>query len=337
MHFRTALIITSISKPNPVLISYAEGSLEHEVDFIVIGDVKSPIDFDLSGCDFWSIKRQHKLDFQLAKILPENHYSRKNLGYLIAMNRGAEVIVETDDDNFPENEFWNERVPLQTANLAEEFGWINVYSYFTSKLIWPRGYPLELCKQQVPPLEEFKYVEVNSPIQQGLANDNPDVDAVYRMILPLPLRFDPDIKLLLGKGTWCPFNSQNTTWFPDAFPLLYLPSFCSFRMTDIWRSFVAQRICWENSWPVLFHGPTVGQERNKHNLLNDLSDEVPGYLNNTKICSMLERLNLKPGRDRVSDNMLTCYHGMIELGVIGRDEIRLLEAWLSDLDDSFIR
>jgi hypothetical protein len=36
-------------------------------------------------------------------------------------------------------------------------------------------------------------------------------------------------------------------------------------MTDIWRSFVAQRIAYENDWAVLFHEPTVWQSK-EHDL-----------------------------------------------------------------------
>ncbi|MBV5271274.1 MAG: DUF288 domain-containing protein, partial [Afipia sp.] len=79
---------------------------------------------------------------------------------------------------------------------------------------------------------------------------NPDVDAIYRLTLPLPQSFREEQPVALGRNVWCPFNSQNTTWWKEAAPLLYLPSFCSFRMTDIWRSFVAQRIAWENGWHI---------------------------------------------------------------------------------------
>ncbi|MGD1699535.1 STELLO glycosyltransferase family protein [Dapis sp. BLCC M229] len=58
-------------------------------------------------------------------------------------------------------------------------------------------------------------------------------------------------------------------------------------MTYIWRSFVAQRICWENGWRVLFYSPTVYQERNFYNLMRDFEDEVSGYLNNDKIAKSL--------------------------------------------------
>src|SRR5438270_335676 len=78
--------------------------------------------------------------------------------------------------------------------------------------------------------------EIYCPIQQGLADENPDVDAIYRLAFPLPLTFRTDRRIALGGSAWCPFNSQNTTWTREAFPLLYLPSYCSFRMTDIWRS-----------------------------------------------------------------------------------------------------
>ena len=61
-------------------------------------------------------------------------------------------------------------------------------------------------------------------------------------------------------------------------------------MTDIWRSFVAQRIAWANNWSILFHEPTVWQERNDHSLMRDFKDEVPGYLHNRRIGEVLDRL-----------------------------------------------
>src|SRR5205807_7157091 len=129
---------------------------------------------------------------------------------------------------------------------------------------------------------------LNCPIQQGLSDENPDVDAIYRMANPLPVLFDKANSVSLGKNSWCPFNSQNTTWFKEAFPLLYLPSYCSFRMTDIWRSFVAQRIAWTCGWSILFHQSTVRQDRNDHNLMTDFKDEISGYSNNALICKSLQ-------------------------------------------------
>lgn len=331
MLHKTSLVITSISAPNPVLASCAEGSSRCGIDFIVIGDTKSPPGFHIPGCDFWSIERQRSMPSRLAAILPERHYARKNLGYLVAMERGAEVIVETDDDNFPLAPFWEERVPLQRAVLHEEGNWINVYRYFTDVPIWPRGFPLEAVRNPVPPPDARGEREIYCPIQQGLADENPDVDAIYRLTMDLPQRFSGTAKIALGKGSWSPFNSQNTTWFREAFPLLYIPSWCSFRMCDIWRSFVALRICWANGWGVLFHGPTVCQERNEHDLLKDFGDEVPGYLNNARICAELAALDITAGVENIGENLRKCYGAFIRLGLVGEQEMALLDAWLADV------
>jgi hypothetical protein len=174
-------------------------------------------------------------------------------------------------------------------------------------------------------------VEVACPIQQGLADENPDVDAVYRLLMPLPVVFRKGVRVALGSGSWCPFNSQNTVFWSDAFPLLYLPSYCSFRMTDIWRSFVAQRIAWENGWHILFRDATVTQLRNDHSLMKDFADEVPGYLHNRKIADTLAALSLKRGVDAIPRNLRAAYAALIDLGVIGTPEMPLLEAWLADL------
>jgi hypothetical protein len=328
---KTFLIITSVAnQKHPVLKQIANEAVVHKIPLIVIGDTKSPKDFELEGCDFYSIEDQQKLSFELAKVLPVKHYARKNLGYLIAISKGAEIIIETDDDNLPLVPFWDNRNKKVNAYLINEKGWVNVYKYFTEINIWPRGFALENIKGEIPELDKESFIDC--PIQQGLADENPDVDAIYRLIFPLPVEFNKSPNIALGKNTFCPFNSQNTTWFKEAFPLLYLPSNCSFRMTDIWRSFVAQRIAWTCGWPILFHKSTVRQERNDHNLMNDFRDEIPGYNNNVQICANLKNLTLKDGVENIAANMLLCYQRLIDLKIVGENEIILLNAWLKDIE-----
>jgi len=214
---------------------------------------------------------------------------------------------------------------------VRQSGWINVYRYFADGAIWPRGLPLDQIHGPLPAFETLAVQPADCPIQQGLANGNPDVDAIFRLVSPRDVTFRPDRRLALGPGAWCPFNSQNTVWFPDAFPLLYLPAHCSFRMTDIWRSFVAQRIGWENGWSLLFHQATVWQDRNPHNLMRDFEDEIPGYVNNTRIVTTLADLPLVAGTAAMADNLIRCYEALIALGVVGESELPLLRGWLADL------
>lgn len=334
MRDKAALVVTSISAPNKALEELAAGCVREGIHFFVIGDQASPADFSLEGCDFYSLGKQKRTDLQLARECPTKHYARKNLGYLLAMQSGAELIIETDDDNLPYDSFWQQRQLQHNCPLVKQQGWVNVYRYFTEANIWPRGLALEAVLQQAPETESMTTQTMYCPIQQGLADENPDVDAIYRLVLPLPQNFRRDGAIALGRGSWCPFNSQNTTWYPAAWLLMYLPSYCSFRMTDIWRSFIAQRIAWENGWPVLFHGPTVWQERNEHNLMRNFDDEIPGYQHNHRICQELEALQLKPGRQNIGSNLKQCYARLIELRFISENEMNLLNLWLEDVHNS---
>lgn len=327
-----ALIITSIAgDDNEALQLYARECIKRNIDFIVTGDAKSPENFSLENCDYYSLDRQRSLPFATAAVLPQNTYARKNIGYLIAASKGYEVIAETDDDNYPMNNFWRKTSQKKACYHLEKKGWINVYAYFTEKKIWPRSFPLEYVNDPVPSLDEFRFKDVDCPVQQGLANDNPDVDAVFRLVKILPIQFKNGPDISLGEGTWCPFNSQNTRWFRPAFPLLYLPCYCSFRMTDIWRSFIAQRIFSTNGWSILFHKPTVFQRRNMHNILKDFNDEIPGYLNNSLMVKALENLTLKSGEINITENLKRCYESLIDQKLVDEKEMELLNAWCDDI------
>ena len=192
--------------------------------------------------------------------------------------------------------------------------------------------PLDQIHSPIPGFETLRKLDIDCPIQQGLVSDNPDVDALYRLVLPLPQDFRSDRRVALAKGSWCPFNSQNTTWWREVAALLYLPAYCSFRMTDIWRSFVAQRISWVNDWAILFHEPTLRHDRNTHNLLRDFEGEVPGYLHNRSIGEALDHLNILPGVDHLGDNLKLCYEELVRLKLVGEQELGLLDAWLNDID-----
>ena len=323
------VVVTSISRPNDVLSALAAGAAKSGARFVLIGDSSSPADFQLQGCEYYSLERQLALPFAYARLCPQRHYARKNIGYLAAIECGAEIIRDTDDDNAPLAGFWNPPPRQNRVPVFADPGWANVYRWFSDALIWPRGLPLDQIHRALPVFESLAIQTVDAPIQQGLAAGDPDVDAIFRLIQPQADQQFADRRVALGAGTWCPFNSQNTTWHRDAFPLMYLPAHCSFRMTDIWRSFVAQRIAWENEWNIVFHEATVRQERNWHDLMRDFRDEVPGYVHNDAIKRALSSLKLVPGAAKIPGNMQACYRALVELGVIDPLELSLLESWLS--------
>jgi len=328
----TAVVLTSIFQPSAGVKQLAAECAQRGIHFIVVGDASSPATFEVPACDFYSLEAQQVSEFQFPQLCPPRRYARKNFGYLVAARRGVERIMETDDDNLPYDSFWQLRDRRLTAPLLTETGWLNVYQYFSDAPVWPRGLPLDQVQKPVPALAQQPQQLVECPIQQGLADDNPDVDAIYRLVLPLPLKFHSGKRAIaLGDRTWCPFNSQNTTWWKDAFPLMYLPTYCSFRMTDIWRSFVAQRIAWANGWSILFHEPTMWQERNDHNLMHDFRQEMEGYLRNGELAELLEQVDCRPGLEELPLNLMRCYERLVEQSFVEPAELDLLQAWLTDL------
>ena len=326
---KAAVVITSIAPPNAVMRRIAEDCARLGLRFYVIGDTKSPATFDLASCRFVGVEEQMGLGFKTPALCPTRHYARKNIGYLLAMREGVTYIAETDDDNMPSDDFYAP-LPIDLAvPTLRDTSWVNVYRYYTDALIWPRGLPLDAIRDSLPELPATE--QVHAPIQQGLADENPDVDAIYRLALPLPFNFERRLRIALADDAWCPFNSQNTIFYREAFPLLYLPAYCSFRMTDIWRSFVAQRIAWANGWTILFREATVVQDRNDHSLMRDFEDEISGYLGNRAIAQRLSALSLAPGREHIADNMRACYAALVDGKFVGAEELPLLDAWLADL------
>jgi hypothetical protein len=324
-----SIIITTIFKPLPHHFDIGKEAKKRHIQFIIIGDAKTPKDYHLDEAEYYNIDRQVHEFSDFARILPFNHYSRKNIGYLVAIKNGSRIIHETDDDNIPYPSFYDEQPEEMKIDIYKSQKWLNVYSLFSKENIWPRGLPLDYLKNNESILKT--QVKIIKPIIiQGLADQNPDVDAIYRFVGKLPVSFDKNKIIAIEKNTWCPFNSQNTIFKKEGFPLLYLPSYCSFRMTDIWRSFIAQRCIWQLDSNLVFHSPTVYQERNVHSILKDFEQEIPGYLENDKIIDVLEGVHFQT--KNVHENLLVCYEKLIQNGFFPKKEIELVEMWIKTIN-----
>src|SRR5688572_24028053 len=115
---KVSIVVTSIFSPNKSLLALAKGAKTYDWQFVIAGDVSSPKDFHLDGAVFYDINAQRNLKLKYAALCPEKHYTRKNIGYLVAIQNGCNIIVETDDDNIPNAEFWLQRQPAVLGNLV---------------------------------------------------------------------------------------------------------------------------------------------------------------------------------------------------------------------------
>lgn len=318
------IIITSINYPTKALMAFSQLS---DWQVVVVADRKTPLDWKLDNVKLLTVEEQKELPLQTAKLLPWNHYARKNLGYLYALMQGAELLYETDDDNIP-YEFWQDRFPcdsgVEIETCAKPAKFVNAYQHFCREQIWPRGFPLTAVLNQLGDTQKLQIQPANqiAPIQQGLADLEPDVDAIYRLTVGKQISFSEHTALYIAPKTYCPFNSQNTLWYPEAFPYLFLPASVFSRVTDIWRGYIAQRFLHQQNKGILFCSPSVYQERNYHNLHHDFMEELDLYTRTEELISVLDAYE--------GDYAGIMEHLLLHKFVL-REEVDLFRAWLHDL------
>ncbi|MDJ0364555.1 STELLO glycosyltransferase family protein [Hymenobacter sp. H14-R3] len=324
----TSIVITSIFAPTEAVTKFANLP---NYQLVVAGDKKSPVDWQEPNVTYLDVAAQEALGFGMSAKLPFNHYGRKMMGYLHAIREGAEVIVDTDDDNIPYDDWAFPAMSGSFATAPADKGFVNIYKNFTSHHIWPRGYPLDLILNTDHNLKEadLTHQEAKIGIWQGLADSDPDVDAIYRLVDNTEIFFDKRDPIVLPIGTLCPFNSQNTLVRRELFALLYLPAYVTFRFTDILRGLVAQPIMWAHGYRLGFTQATVLQVRNPHDYVKDFESEIPCYLHPNRVIAAVQRA-LKPG-NTVAEDLRAAYAELLTENIVTAQETELLDLWLTDL------
>lgn len=319
---RKFVVITTISEPTESIAKFA--SLKGW-QLIVVGDKKTPKGWKYSDVIYLSVEEQIS---RWRMGLPFNNYVRKMLGYIYAMERGADIIADSDDDNLPLRSSWGfPETKGKKFDFLSDIGFENIYSYFTSKHIWPRGLPLDEINKNKSRIGEIESPRVG--VWQGLVCHDPDVDAINRLVFPdlfcdFQSRYE---ELILGFGVVCPFNSQNTFW-PEKklFPLLYLPVTVNSRFCDILRGYVAQSIMWMAGYYLGFMPPNAVQYRNPHNLIADFEDEIPCYIYPKKVYNIA--MNSVCPLTSIEENLYNVYLMLAQEKIVHTDELVYLRNWL---------
>lgn len=331
---KTTLVVTSINKRNEAIKKFEKLCKKNNTDFIFVADKKTPNFKYGNDLKFLSLKDQESLPFKVCKKIPINSYSRKNIGYLYSILRGAKEIYETDDDNYPKKNFFSQNIENLKHYRIKENGFINIYKYFLNKKIdiWPRGLPLSKIKTAKKSFIELKIQSKKFSIIQRLCDENPDVDAIYRLInKKIDIKFDKNKSFYVNNKSYIPFNSQNTIWFKEAFPLMYLPTYCTMRATDIWRSYIATHIMNKLNMKILFTSSTVYQKRNAHNLYNDYKLEIPVYRDVEILINELKKLKIYKSKKYMLINLFNCYKKLVECKIFDKKELGLVKLWCNDI------
>mgnify|MGYP003914110983 FL=1 len=320
-----SVVITSTNKLEDTFI---DRFLTQDNQVVVVGDVKTDAaSYENQQLIYIPIECESHQTFE--RELPTNHYCRKNLGYLSAINSGATSILDTDDDNYPIgdiNSWGNFELKKVTSPRIP-----NILTEFSDRPIWARGYPLEYINK-AQPIETQSISQAdfaNVGIVQSLVDGNPDVDAIYRLTSSEytdDFRFKDALGFVFAEGVFSQGNTQATLWSkPEIFHLLYIPSTVSFRFCDILKMYIAQRCMWEYGLNFAVVSPFFRQVRNAHDYMEDFKSETSMYISVLELLSSILP-NIKLYGDK--EDLIRVYEVLIKKGMVQKEELRLLKLFL---------
>ena len=267
------IVTTTINPPTKALIKF---SRFNDWKLIVVGDLKTPEkEFkSLKNCIYLNPNQQEKISKKLSDQIGWNCIQRRNFGFIYAYKLGAEVVATVDDDNIPYKNWGKNLLVGKKVNVniyKDKSGFFDPLSVTKYKYLWHRGYPVQLLQKRKPILVGKK--NVKCLVQADLWDGDPDIDAICRIGLSPNVKFKKFKPFTSQNLT--PFNSQNT--FLHRSVLKYYLMFPHVgRMDDIWGSYYLQKKI-KNKNFIVFNNASVYQERNNHNLVSDLKNEILGY------------------------------------------------------------
>lgn len=342
---RMALITTTINVPTVLKLYRAFGP---DVAFFVAGDERTPPEtaklvYDIGSrtvAQYISPVHQRELGYECSALIGWNCIQRRNIALLEALKWGAEIIVSIDDDNVPMDVayFANFYSVLENpfSGLSAGSGWFDV-----GQLMFPRdgidpvsqrGIPQSVLS--IPKIESLVNVRVG--VAQGIALGDPDISAVDRIsrkypevhqvsaILRAGIVTDPDITLTV-------FNSQNTAFLRELAPAMFMYPGLG-RYDDIYASLICQHIMCERALHVHFGHPFVWQERNHHNLINDLKAEMFGMEHVRDFAAFLSALTLQPDPVVHQVRMILSELSLAPRAFFPADSIKAGFAWCNDVE-----
>jgi len=253
-----------------------------------------------------------------------SHFSFNRLSNILYLKHTTDVndIARETNNDFISGIFKEDK-------LSSTRGFVNLYKIYTDSNIWPRGIPPgHISGKIVPELTDNK-TDMNVAIIQGLVNNDPDVDAYYRINInneSFCFNKNQNYNVILDKYSVCPFNTQNTFWIDSStFYAMYLPVSVTFRYTDILRGFIALYQLWKHNKTIKFTFPSAEQIRNAHDLNKDYESELTMYktaglvielLNNNKNASIQE-----------------IYKILEKNNIVDKTEIDVLNEWLNLINE----
>ena len=322
------IVITTINQPSAQILYYSKLK---NWDLIIVGNSDTnDLLYKNLNCIYLDLNDQKRLFPTVYDKIPLKSYNRKMFGYLYAIKNKYTVIYDTIEDNqYSKNlDDFLQNDNSRSLKCCSSNGFVNLYKNYTNQNIWPRGIPPEhtsvnhTCELN----EDIPNLKVS--IIQGLVNNNPDVDAFYRININYNDNYksfifenNNEFDVILNKNSICPFNAQNTFWIDsDMFYTLYLPITVSPRYTDILRGFIALYQLWKNNKTIKFTHPNSIQELIEHDLQTDYEHEIIMYQTVENVINILNK--------NKNASIQDVYKILVNYGIVKNVELELLDEWM---------
>jgi hypothetical protein len=243
-------------------------------------------------------------------FIPYNSDNRRNVGFLMALDQGCDVLISIDDDNYcpAGTRFVEEHLVVGRTTtdpvVRSSDGWFNICNLLKSEQqggqshgdpaaaqpveagdIFPRGFPY--FAQRMHRKVELAHDTAPLPIAMnaGLWLDEPDVDAIYRLCRRPKVRTFKGPSVIMGPDVWSPINTQNTAltraaaltyyYIRMGFPLQGLEID---RYGDILSGYLTQKCVKHLGHGIRIGTPILDHRRSPHNLFKDLYHELAGMV-----------------------------------------------------------
>lgn len=272
------IVTTTINPPTLATIKY---SRKEDWTLIVVGDTKTPhYEYENLNCIYLSPEYQEKTYPELSETIGWKSIQRRNIGFVEAYNRGADIVATVDDDNIPYDDWGTNVVVGETVEIDfynTDLGVFDPLSVTEHNQVWHRGYPIDL----VPYRSRVSYggkLKRRVLVQADLWDGDPDIDAMARLSIRPIVKFDK-IQGPYGSLSISPFNSQNTFLAREVIPYYSVFPHVG-RMDDIWGGYVLQHYYPKS---VVYNKASVYQDRNVQDLVTNLEKEIIGYRHTTDL------------------------------------------------------
>lgn len=249
---------------------------------IVIGDHKTPANYTLKRGMYIGPAEQEKYDKPLSDAIGWNCIQRRNFGLLMANDLRAEVVALVDDDNIPMPNWGKDLMigrKIEAKYYPTDLPAFDPVGATNHSELWHRGFPLQLISKRQYSRNIFG--SICADVQADFWNGDPDIDAICRMEHAPHCHFDESC-FPIASGRPSPFNSQNTFMAGYLLKDYFLWPGIG-RMDDIWASYYLQA----KGRQVIYGKASVYQDRNEHDLINDMKQEYLGYEHNLSIITNL--------------------------------------------------